>query len=92
MNPTDRARDLGTEHGARVAEEWMVYVGAFDGCPDWWTGEWPQPDLSAVSIEAVGGATYEVASRAGLICDAYEAAFTAAVEATIRAKCEETGR
>lgn len=63
----------------------------------------PQPDLSSPNVFAIGDETEttyyvnlddpdEGRDVPGEIVDAYSAAFTAAVETTIRARCEETGR
>lgn len=58
---TDKARDLGTEHGTRAAEEWVAIAAGWRG------GD---------------SVTYYAILRA------YSAAFTAAVEATIRSAVE----
>lgn len=92
-----RASELGAEHGTRAAEDWwptatpsqrdFLTLRARKGM-SFPTGAWlPQPDLrnNYDNLTELFGADvprWEMTL-------AWEAAFTAAVEATIRAKCEE---
>lgn len=95
MTPVDRARDLGTEHGTRAAVEWWPSVNTLDLGPaldgvDRELVDWPQPDLSGLGVVT----ELELPVAAGdfdqlyAIRQVYEAAFTAAVEQTIQARCE----
>lgn len=78
--PVEKAAQLGTEHGTRAAEAWLASgVGVL-------TAEVrarmkPAPDWNDPATLAVPIA----------YTDEYAVAFTAAVEATIRTKCEEVG-
>lgn len=97
MNATEKARTLGTEHGTRAAEDywpkgsdWWLGFGAQD--MEHWLkhppADHPLPTLSGLAVVT----ELELPVAAGDfdqlygIRQSYEAAFTAAVERTIRAK------
>ena len=81
MSAVERAREIGTEHGRAAGEEWLVdhAVGLAviarrikrDGFEPV-RGYLPKPHASSGDYAA---------------CEAYEAAFTEAVETTIRERC-----
>ena len=76
MTTTERAALLGTEHGTAATETWIVAAEQWGSI---YAMDRPQPDLT----DDLGWRTKYLADEE---TDAYEAAFIAAVEATIRAK------
>lgn len=101
VSPVEKAAQLGTEHGAQAAEEWLTEddgVGTIElisrpgGLQDTQGGYWPQPDSCEngsifyfAKIDESGDYHHECVA-------AYSETFRSAVEATIRAKCEETAQ
>lgn len=96
VNATDRARELGTEHGTRAAEEWWAVRSetartlltrsgsTLVDDPTLRALDWPKINTDKLPVMALTSHGYSMtASMKG----AYEAAFTAAVEATIRQAC-----
>lgn len=113
MNRTERAAEIGNEHGKAAAEAWLdaqaieaPYQGEYMLNPrsrvGWLLTEadgedreaynWPEPDLSGdytrLDLRNDCGEYLDTRFIDGLV-DAYSAAFTAAVEATVRADCEQ---
>lgn len=97
MSAVARAEALGREHGTQAAEAWLGLggwnprllrlLGRAEHEKDRGRYNWPQPDLSMVRSDFAHG---RVPGSTAICdnCDAYEAAFTAAVESTIRQASE----
>lgn len=93
--PVMRALELGAEHGTKAAKEWMgrePHAGFTGSHAEWRRAlttaladperyPLPEPDL------LTGEGTFAAVCQQDL--DVYGAAFRAAVEATVRARCEQ---
>ena len=81
MSAVERARELGTEHGREAAEAWLD-----DHAVGWAV---IARRINRDGFKPVRGYLPKPYASSGdyAACEAYEAAFTEAVETTIRERC-----